>query len=241
MAVSCGASWVPVWDPDARCFAWRGGATGALTFYEADVVSGDVGATGVCEAGAGVRAGVRSDDVCVVAHVSLALLDSIQAHAFDSDAVLDVGSGALDEVTCAEGVPVDPVFLSFAAKRALFEAPVPDDEDDDADDGEAGLDDVTVSVSFLDGSAASFVFAQQPEEHELRSCVYAEFALGEDTVDVVFTQCGHVLEPLAFVDPDGPVGAVKRSVGAGGDCRSGSALPCELTPCCQRHREFRLF
>ena len=107
-------------------------------------------------------------------------------------------------------------------------------------DGDAELDDIIASVSFMDGSAASFAFAQQPEEHELRSCVYAEFALSEDTVDVVFTQCCHVLEPLAFVDPDEPVCAVKRSVDAGGDCRTGSALPCELTPCCQRHREFRL-
>ena len=111
----------------------------------------------------------------------------------------------------------------------------------DDDDAEAQLDHVIVSVSFMDGSAASFVFAQQPEEHELRSRGYDEFALSEDCVDVVFTQGSHVLEPLAFVDPGGPVCAVKRSVDAGKDCVVGSALPCGLAPCCPRHRGFRLF
>ena len=68
MVASCGASWAPVWDPDAGCVAWRDAATGALSFYEADVASGDASATGVCEA----AAGLRSDDVGVVACASLA-------------------------------------------------------------------------------------------------------------------------------------------------------------------------
>ena len=49
MTASCGSAWVPVWDPDARCFAWRDIATGARAFYEAEVAPGDTAATGVCE------------------------------------------------------------------------------------------------------------------------------------------------------------------------------------------------
>ena len=131
--------------------AWRDIATDARPFYEAGVAPGDASARGVC----GVAAGLRSDDVCVVAHVPLALLSCADAQAFDSDAVSDAGLDALDEVARAEDVPVDPVFLSFAAKCMLFEAPVPADDDD----GEAERDHVIVSVSFMDGSAASFVFA----------------------------------------------------------------------------------
>ena len=83
---------------------------------------------------------------------------------------------------------MDPVFLSFVAKRALFEAPVPDndgddggdDDDDDDDFVDTQRDHFIVSVSFMDGSAASFDFAEQPEEHELRTRICAEVALSED-------------------------------------------------------------
>ena len=133
MTASCGSAWVPVWDPDARCFAWRDIATGARAFYEAEVAPGDATATGVCEAGAGVR----SDDVGVVARLALALSSSVDAHACDNDAGSDAELDALDEVVCAEDVLLDTVFLSFDAKRALFEAPVPDNDDDDGgDDGD---------------------------------------------------------------------------------------------------------
>ena len=60
-----------------------------------------------CEAGAGAR----SDGVCVVAHLALALSSSVDAQACESDAGLDAEVAALGEVACAEGVPVDPVFL----------------------------------------------------------------------------------------------------------------------------------
>ena len=59
MTASCGSAWVPVWDLDARCFAWRDTATDARAFYEAELAAGDAPATGVCDAGASVR----SDDV----------------------------------------------------------------------------------------------------------------------------------------------------------------------------------
>ena len=57
MAAACSAARVPMWDPDARCFAWRDTATGARACYEADVVPGDTCATGVC--------GVAADRRCV--------------------------------------------------------------------------------------------------------------------------------------------------------------------------------
>ena len=74
---------------------------------DAEVASGDASSTGVCEAGAGAR----SDGVCVVAHLALALSSSVDAQACESDAGLDAEVAALGEVACAEGVPVDPVFL----------------------------------------------------------------------------------------------------------------------------------
>ena len=107
---------MPVWDPDAECFAWRDIATGAHAFYEADVAPGDASATGVCEA----AAGLRSDDVCVIARLPLALLGMCDAQVPDIDSASDTSSDALGGVAFAEDVPVDPVFLSFAAKRAPF-------------------------------------------------------------------------------------------------------------------------
>ena len=111
---------------------------------------GDASATGVCEA----AAGLRSDDACVVARVPLALLGTCgacDAHVLDIDSASDTSSGALGGVAFADDVPVDPVFLSFDAKRALFEGQV------SAKDVEH--DRVVVSVSFMDGAAASFELA----------------------------------------------------------------------------------
>jgi hypothetical protein len=95
----------------------------------------------------------------------LALLGTCDAQVFDIDSASDTGSDALDEVAFAEDVPVDPVFLPFAAKRALFEGQVPAEE--------VEHDRVIVSVSFMDGAAASIDSAEQPEEHELRTRVCA--------------------------------------------------------------------
>jgi len=89
--------------------------------------------------------------VCVVAHVSLALLSCAGAQAFDSDAVSDAGLAVLGGCYRTEDVPTDPLFVSFVEKRALFEAPAPADDDDD---GDATLDHVIVSMSFMGGFAA---------------------------------------------------------------------------------------
>ena len=224
MATSCSAVWTPVWDLAARCFAWRHSETGAHESSASEVAPGVVGAGGDCN----LTAEFRSEEVCVDTHLPLALPNTGNEQALDSDSNSDTSLGELEEADCPE-VPLDPVFLPFAAKRALFEEPVCVDQ-------QVQLDRVSVSVSFMDGATAAFDFMGQPEEHELRARVYAEFDLSEECVDVVFTQGDRVLEPLAFVNVHARVFAVKRAVATFMDCGVGVALPCTLTPCCQRHR-----
>ena len=131
--------------------------------------------------------------------------------------------GELEEAERPD-VPLDPVFLPFAAKRALFEEPVCADE-------QVQFDRVGASVSFMGGATAAFDFMGRPERQELRARLYAEFGLSEAIASWsrlhswMFTHLCLLWR-----------GAVATFM----ECGVGAALPCTLTLCCQRHREFRM-